>query len=144
MIFQTIRAARQNTGGRMPYQKVTPNLMVKDVSASLKFYQETLGLERRLTVPEQEPFVFVSVAAGDVEIFLNQDGLNQDGSSGKSRASGISLYVELEGLNHLLERVQQHQVKIEIALNETFYGMREFAVLDPDGYMIIFAERIKK
>ncbi len=85
----------------MPYQKVTPNLMVKDVSASLKFYQETLGLERRLTVPEQEPFVFVSVAAGDVEIFLNQDGLNQDGSSGKSRASGISLYVELEGLNHL-------------------------------------------
>ncbi len=128
----------------MPYQKVTPNLMVKDVSASLKFYQETLGLERRLTVPEQEPFVFVSVAAGDVEIFLNQDGLNQDGSSGKSRASGISLYVELEGLNHLLERVQQHQVKIEIALNETFYGMREFAVLDPDGYMIIFAERIKK
>jgi lactoylglutathione lyase len=133
------RAARKNTGGRMPYQKVTPNLMVKDVSASLKFYQETLGLERRITVPEQEPFVFFAIAAGDVEIFLNQDE-----SGGKAQAGGISLYVELEGLNQLLERVQQHQVKIEILLNDTFYGMREFAVLDPDGYMIIFAERIKK
>lgn len=123
----------------MPFQKVTPNLMVHDVNASLKFYEQVLGLQRRLTVPERDPYVFVSLVASDVEIFLNQDQ-----SEGKPKAGGISLYMELEGLDQLLDRVQQHGVKIEIALNETFYGMREFAVLDPDGYMIIFAEPVKR
>lgn len=123
----------------MPFQKVTPNLMVHEISASLRFYEQVLGLKRRVTVPEQEPFVFVSLVAGDVEIFLNQDQ-----SDAGPKAGGMSLYVELQGLDQLLTRVQQHGIKIEIPLNETFYGMREFAVLDPDGYMIIFAEPLKR
>ena len=123
----------------MPFQKVTPNLMVHEISASLRFYEQGLGLKRRLTVPEQEPFVFVSLVAGDVEIFLNQDQ-----SDARPKAGGMSLYVDLQGLDQLLTRVQQHGIKIEIPLNETFYGMREFAVLDPDGYMIIFAEPLKR
>ena len=113
--------------------------MVRDVDASLKFYVEALGLERQITVPDQPPFVFVALGTGAIEIFLNKDE-----PAGKAKPGGISLYVELEGLDQLLARVQQHKVKIEIALNETFYGMREFAVLDPDGYLVIFAERIKK
>jgi catechol 2,3-dioxygenase-like lactoylglutathione lyase family enzyme len=123
----------------MQYQKITANLMVRDIDASLKFYVDTLGLERQITVPNQPPFVFVAVGADAIEIFLNKDE-----SGGKAKPGGISLYVELEGLEQVLTRVQQHNIKIDIPLNETFYGMREFAVLDPDGYLVIFAERIKK
>jgi lactoylglutathione lyase len=123
----------------MQYQKVTANLMVRDVPASTKFYVDVLGLERRISVPDQPPFVFVAVGTDAIEIFLNKDE-----PAGKAKPGGISLYVELEGLDQLLSRVREHNVKIEIALNETFYGMREFAVLDPDGYLVIFAERIKK
>jgi lactoylglutathione lyase len=123
----------------MAFQKVTPNLMVRDVSSSLKFYEQTLGLQRRMTVPDREPYAFVSLLAGQVEIFLNQDQ-----SAAKPAPGGMSLYMELDGLDQLLVRVQQQGVKIEIPVNETFYGMREFAVLDPDGYLIIFAEPVKR
>jgi lactoylglutathione lyase len=123
----------------MAFRKATPNLMVHDVSSSLKFYEQIVGLQRRMTVPDREPYVFVSLISGQIEIFLNQD---QSGS--KSAAGGMSLYLELDGLDQLLDRVQQQGVKIEIPLNETFYGMREFAVLDPDGYLIIFAEPAKR
>jgi len=123
----------------MQYQKITANLMVRDVDASLKFYVNILGLKQQITVPDEPPFVFVAVGADAVEIFLNRDE-----PAGKAKPGGISLYVELDGLDQLLSRMQQHNVKIEIPLNETFYGMREFAVLDPDGYLVIFAERIKK
>ena len=112
--------------------------MVRDVDASLKFYVDVLGLKRQITVPDQPPFVFVAIGGDAIEIFLNRDE-----PDGKAKPGGISLYVELDGLGQLLSRVQQHNVKIEIPLNETFYGMREFAVLDPDGYLVIFAERIK-
>lgn len=124
----------------MHYQKLTPNLMVNDMDASLKFYTVGLGFERTITVPDEAPFVFAALAAGPVEIFLNSQ------ESGNAQAGGMSMYLEVEGLNQLLERVQQNKnkIKIHIALNETFYGAREFAILDPDGYLVIFAERIKK
>jgi len=128
-----------SAGGRMQYQKITANLMVRDVDASLKFYLDVLGLKRQITVPDQPLFVFVAVGSEAIEIFLNKAE-----PASKAKPGGMSLYVELEGVNQLLARVQQHNVKIEIPLNETFYGMREFAVLDPDGYVVIFAERIKK
>ncbi len=127
----------------MAFQKVTPNLMVHNVNASLRFYEQVLGLQRRLTVPEREPYVFVSLVAGDVEIFLNQDD-SEAQSEAKPKAGGMSLYAEVKDLDQLLGRVQHHGVKIETPLNETFYGMREFAVLDPDGYMLIFAEPVKR
>ena len=123
----------------MQYQKITANLMVRDVDASLKFYLDVLGLKRQITVPEQPPFVFVAVGTDAIEIFLNKAEPAE-----KAKPGGISLYVELKGLDELLTRVQEHNFKLEIAPNETFYGMREFALLDPDGYLVIFAERIKK
>jgi uncharacterized glyoxalase superfamily protein PhnB len=123
----------------VPFQKITPNLVVEDVAASLRFYEQTLGLQRRVTVPEREPYVFVSLVSGNIEIFLNQD----DARAARP-AGGISLYVEMVGLDQLLDRVKQHGVRIEVPLNETFYGMREFAILDPDGYTIIFAEPVKR
>src|SRR5256885_1763564 len=58
------------TGGRMEYKKITPNLIVKDVSASLAFYEEVLSLPRAIVVPDQPPFVFASVTAGGIEIFF--------------------------------------------------------------------------
>jgi lactoylglutathione lyase len=122
----------------MHYQKLTPNLMVNHMDASLKFYTEGLGFNRTLAVPDEAPFVFAGVAAGSVEIFLNRQ------ESGNVQAGGMSMYLEVEGLDQLLERVQRNNINIHIQLNETFYGTREFAVVDPDGYMLIFAERIKK
>jgi len=55
----------------MQIKKLTPNLIVRNVEASLKFYREVLGLETGMTVPEQAPYVFGSVTNGVVEIFFN-------------------------------------------------------------------------
>lgn len=123
----------------MQFNKITANLIVRDITASLDFYQKILGLERQITVPDQEPFVFVAVGNSKVEIFLNKTE-----SPTPPLAGGISLYAEVQDLDELLARAQQHKIRIEIPLNETFYGMREFAILDPDGYMLIFAERVHK
>jgi uncharacterized glyoxalase superfamily protein PhnB len=36
------------------------------------------------------------------------------------------------------------RARIVMGLTDQFYGMREFAILDPDGYLITFAQRIVK
>ncbi len=52
------------------------------------------------------------------------------------------MFIELEGLDELLKRVQSHGIKLEMPLKKQWYGMREFAVADPDGYLLTFAEKI--
>jgi catechol 2,3-dioxygenase-like lactoylglutathione lyase family enzyme len=133
----------------MEYKKITPNLIVKDVSASLKFYSEVLSLPAAITVPEQPPFVFASVAAGGIEIFFNQQENvaaepNEFAKEFAARPLGgsFTMFIEVEGIEEILARVQQHKARIVMPLQEMFYGMKEFAFLDPDGYIITIAERI--
>jgi len=133
----------------MEYRKITPNLIVKDVSASLKFYAEVLDLPAAITVPDQPPFVFASVTAGGIEIFFNQqENVAADpGEFAKEFAArpiggSFTMFIEVEGIEEILERVRKHQAKIVMPLQEMFYGMKEFAFLDPDGYIVTIAEKI--
>jgi uncharacterized glyoxalase superfamily protein PhnB len=129
----------------MQYKKLTPNLVVADVSASSRFYQEVLGFRQELQVPEQPPLVFASVVGDGVEIFLNLREATNDfkALSTTQLSSTFSLYIEVEGFNEVLERVRKHGAKIVSGPQEMFYGMREFTFLDHDGYIVIIAERMK-
>jgi predicted enzyme related to lactoylglutathione lyase len=133
----------------MEYKKITPNLTVKDVSTSLKFYAGVLNLPAAITVPEQPPFVFASVTAGGIEIFFNQqENIASDPSefakefAARPIGGTFTMFIEVEGIEEILARVQQHKAKIVMPLQEMFYGMKEFAFLDPDGYIITIAEKI--
>jgi hypothetical protein len=57
------------TGDIMKFQKLTPNLVVRNVAASMDFYKTVLGFQPAITVPDQPPYVFGSVTSGGVEIF---------------------------------------------------------------------------
>ena len=130
----------------MKLQKLTPNLIVRDVAASMDFYCRVLGFQPGQTVPEQAPYVFGIVTNGSVEIFFNdQKAVAAEHPELADRPIGgaLTLYIEVEGIEELLKTVQQHGVKITMALKEQFYGVKEFGMEDPEGWEITFAERIK-
>ena len=125
--------------------KLTPNLIVSNVERSLAFYEDTLGFARGMTVPEQSPFVFASVASGPVEIFLNDRSTVTKESpqmAGLSFGGGNTMFIELTGIDAFHDAIKP-RVKVIMPLVTQWYGLREFAIADPDGYVITFAERIK-
>ena len=125
------------------FTKLTPNLVVANVERSLAFYVDTLGFSRGLTVPDASPFVFASVTSGAVEIFFNDAATaTREYPAFANRPIGATgtLFIEMEGVNALHDRLNG-SVKIVMPLVTQFYGMREFAISDPDGYVITFAER---
>lgn len=128
----------------MQIKKLTPNLVVRSVEASLKFYREVLGLETGMTVPEQAPYVFASVTNGAVEIFFNDQKVVAAEYPKLAAAIGASLtlYMEMDSLQAVLERVKKAGAKIAMPVTEQFYGMKEFAFEDGDGYTITIAERL--
>ena len=126
------------------FKKLTPNLLVANVERSLAFYVDTLGFARGMTVPDASPFVFAAVTSGDVEIFLNDAATavhEYPAFAGKPLGATGTMYIELEGVDALHERLKS-RVTITMPLITQFYGMREFGILDPDGYVITFAERM--
>jgi uncharacterized glyoxalase superfamily protein PhnB len=130
----------------MQYRKLTPNLIVRDVEASIAFYRDVLGFQPGMTVPEQPPYVFGSVNFGEVEIFFNQQQAAVEEYrlfADKPVGGTLTLFLEIEGIDELLTKVEKHGAKIVMPLEKKFYGTREFALLDPDGWVITFSEREK-
>jgi lactoylglutathione lyase len=126
------------------FTKLTPNLLVANVERSLAFYVDILGFARGMTVPDQSPFAFASVASGPVEIFFNDAAgamKEYPGFAGKPIGATGTLFIEVEGVNALHDRLKT-SVKVAMPIETKFYGMREFAIEDPDGYVITFAERV--
>ena len=126
------------------YSKLTPNLVVANVERSLAFYVDTLGFTRGMTVPDAAPFVFGSVTSGAVEIFFNDAAAaTKEYPAFASRPIGATatMFIEMQGVDALHDRLKM-SVKIVMPLVTQFYGLREFAIEDPDGYIITFAERV--
>jgi uncharacterized glyoxalase superfamily protein PhnB len=128
----------------MQIKKLTPNLIVRNVEASLKFYREILGLEKAISVPDESPYVFASVTNGVVEIFFNDQKLvaAEYPKLAASIGGSLTLYMEVDSLQAILDRVQKAGVKISMPVTDQFYGMREFAFEDVDGYTITIAQKI--
>jgi uncharacterized glyoxalase superfamily protein PhnB len=125
------------------FTKLTPNLVVSNVERSLAFYVGTLGFSRGMTVPDESPLVFASVTSGAVEIFLNDAAVataEYPGFGGRPIGATATMFVEMTGVDALHDQLKS-TVKIVMPIETKFYGMREFAIEDPDGYVITFAER---
>jgi uncharacterized glyoxalase superfamily protein PhnB len=137
----------------MKFKKLTPNLVVSDVEASMKFYQTVFGFQTGFAVPDNPPYVFGSVVSGSggsdggVEIFFNEkNAVEAEYPALVARPIGgtLTLYIEVEGMEDILTAVKRSGAKITMPLKEQFYGMREFAFEDPEGWVVTIAERVAK
>ncbi len=128
------------------FTKATPNLIVDSIERSLVFYESVLGFSRAITVPEQPPFVFVSLQSGPVEIFLNDKGAvakeHPEHALRLGATMGSQLFIEMtSGIDAWWTELND-RAPVIMPLVTQWYGMKEFAVADPDGYVITFAERV--
>jgi catechol 2,3-dioxygenase-like lactoylglutathione lyase family enzyme len=141
-----VREEVQMSADTVRFTAVTPNLIVRDVARSTAFYRDVLGFTVHQTVPDDPPHVFVWLTRGEVTIFLNDPGaVAKDLPSYAAPAFGgtATLFVVVEGVDALHAAVAPH-APIVMSLRTQFYGMREFAIHDPDGHLITFAERVSE
>ena len=128
------------------FHSVTPNLVVSDIERSSAFYRDVLGLPVHMTVPDAPPFAFVWLQEGDVNIFLNDQKTvaEMDPHMGNRPLGGsFTIYIRVTGVDAIWERVRT-RAKVAEAINTKPYGMREFAIEDPDGYLITVSEEMNK
>jgi lactoylglutathione lyase len=128
------------------FASVTPNLIVRDVTRSTAFYRDVLGFSIKATVPDDAPHVFVWLERDGVPVFLNDpQAADADYPGVAARPSGgtATLFFSVSDVDPLHEAVAPH-ARVVMPLKTQFYGMREFAIEDPDGHILTFAQRVSE
>ncbi|EHQ29845.1 VOC family protein [Mucilaginibacter paludis] len=122
-------------------ESLSPNIFVKDIRASIQFYQ-LLGFNLIASVPEEgDNFVWAMLMNGNVTFMLQTFESLGDALPEVNRTDGGSLllYIKLKNIRDFFETVKD-QITILHGLEKTFYGATEFSVKDINGYVLTFAE----
>ncbi len=106
-----------------------PNIFVRDIETSLRFYKDVLSFE--------------VLAHGPGFALLSRDraGLGLVESHTFVAQSAAVCYLDVEHVAILFEAVEGAGAKIDQVLTSHPWGMRDFVVVDPDGNKIALGER---
>jgi predicted enzyme related to lactoylglutathione lyase len=109
------------------------NLEVRDVTASMRFYAGTLGLEPAATMGDPPDFALLVNAGGSL-------GLAR--ADRPAVASIAACYVEVPDLDAVLARCEGAGAEVAMPLTTHPWQMRDFVLRDPDGHLIAVGERL--
>jgi uncharacterized glyoxalase superfamily protein PhnB len=124
------------------FHSTTPVFLVADIASTMRWYQTKLGFKAG-TFPESPPYAFCILTRDDVEIMLQQlDGYEKPDLY-KQRDGGVwDVYIRMEGVRELSQALSEAgDVTVVEPLQRQWYGQTELVIQDPDGYVLVFAER---
>lgn len=126
----------------MNVKKITPVLLVNEIEPILPFWIDRLGFSKTIEVPDGTKLAFVAFQKGSAEVmYQTYASVEHDAPPAMAAAArkGPSyLYMEVDDLNAVLAAMKD--VQKVMPERTAFYGMREFAVQDPSGHFITFAQ----
>jgi catechol 2,3-dioxygenase-like lactoylglutathione lyase family enzyme len=119
-------------------KKLTPNLIVDSIEASLPFWVDRLGFTRQSEVPEGDRLGFVILTRGPVELMLqSRASVQKDVAPLADGPYRSALYLEVDDLAPI--RAALAGWPLVVPERTTIYGARELIVRDPAGNAVSFA-----
>lgn len=135
----------QLNANQMEYQSLTPNIGVKSVNETVKFYTEILGFTKVVSVPESGEFIFAIVHAGDINIMFQQiENLQEEYSDLKDLNQNpcLTLYIKLKNKNSLYDKLKDTDLLVK-KIHTTPYGAEEFAIKDNNNLILTITEDLE-
>lgn len=139
---------------------ITPELNVRDLTKSLDFYARLLGFSVRF---ERLDEGFAALAQGGASLMLEQIDTFEAVSdvefveqrkwiTGKLEnpfGRGLNLLIHMKDLDAVYDRLLRNNYPIKVPIEERWYrvndeliGVRQFMVMDPDGFLLRFDKNI--
>lgn len=120
---------------------IEPFIKCSNIKVSFNFYTETLDF-KVIRAPDSDPESFMSMYA-----FLERDGsfvhLSEHSGDG---VFGNVIYIRVKDLNAIYNKFVKSGLKTQEKAGITMepvtqtWGMKEFAILDPDGNRLTFGQ----
>ena len=125
------------------FRRFAPMLIVPDVAEAAEWYTRTLGARLQHTLPVDPPYQWASLVLGDVEIMLARGDSARvwysDDLGLSDTPSNFIGYIYVSDALGLYEQIREASAVL-LEPTDQPYGMREFAIRDPFGFVLVFAE----
>jgi len=112
-----------------------PGFTVNDIQKSMAWYRDVLGCFVEERWESEGKLVGASMLAGTVSFMLSQD----DWKKGRDRAKGegVRIYcTTVQDVDTLARQIRDRGGALTQEPRDQPWGMRDFALVDPDGYKI--------
>ena len=125
------------------YTNMTTNLMVESVDKAIAFYKDILGFTVVVSVPgKNDELQFAILSKDGLSLMLQErrNFIEECPILDVERVHpSVSLYIMVDNFLELYEEIRRrHPIYTE--LHTSFYGAKEFALTDADGYVLTFTE----
>jgi catechol 2,3-dioxygenase-like lactoylglutathione lyase family enzyme len=130
------------------FNKLVPEMIVSDIKVSLKFYCKIIGFSIDYERPKNG-FAFISYHGS--QLMLEQDRFEESpwrvGPLQHPYGRGMNLSIDCPDVRALTKTLMTSGYKLHKPIEEFWYkenkmlqGESNFLVLDPDGYLLRFAQ----
>ncbi|WLH01684.1 bleomycin resistance protein [Pseudomonas beijingensis] len=130
------------------FNKLIPELIVSDIKASSRFYCKIIGFSVEYERPN-DGFMFISYHGS--QLMLEQDDHEESpwrvGPLQKPYGRGMNLSIDCPDVRALAKTLIGSGYELHKPIEECWYkennllqGQSNFLVLDPDGYLLRFAQ----
>ena len=125
------------------YTNMTTNLMVESVDESVAFYKDILGFSVTASVPADSGELQFAILTKDGLNLMLQERTNLIGEcpsldTPKTQPSA-TLYIMVDNFDELCADLKE-KCGLLCDVHTTFYGAKEFAIVDNTGYVLTFTE----
>ena len=134
----------------MYFNKIIPELSVKNLNNSLGFYK-TIGFKIEYERPENK-FIFLSM--DEIQFMIQEISENDKWNIAPLSypfGNGINFQLEVDDVELIYNNLLSNNYKIAFKIEENWYrqdnkllGNKEFLVQDPDGYLLRFSEDLRE
>jgi len=122
------------------FAPVAPEFFVPDVDRSIRFYRDVLGFTVLRREEHSGMADFAVLGLGDAHFLIAHERLSTDKPLPERLGAGVDIRVMVDDVDAVYARVKAAGAEIPWDIGTRDYGLRDFKVRDPDGFVIRFAQ----
>ena len=126
---------------RSTLEEIAPFFIVENLAASVDFYNQKLGFETDLLVPEEDPFIGI-VCRDNVRIILKHiiEDIHPVPNHTRHEWARWDAFILTSDPDALYAEYQSRGLAFHETLADTEDGLRAFELKDHDGYVLCFGK----
>lgn len=136
---------KKSENSMFKFNSLIPELSVADINKSLDFYLNILLFKMEYE-RKNDKFALLSLQGSQIMI-EEINGYWETGALSYPFGRGINFQIAVDNIDNLYENIKAQDYPIKIEMQENWYrannklvGQKEFLIMDPDGYLLRFAE----
>ena len=117
---------------------LSPLLATTNMKETIEFYTNTLGFRIGMVFPSVDNPEYVDFSKDGMVLMFIPAG-NMGIGAGKKLGTGVDMHMQIDGdIDEYYRELRGKGVEIAGEIKDEPYGIRDFAVADPNGYRLTF------